>query len=74
MISITYLIIYNKKKIISSLLMKDVPLEGSDEKSQRKFLTAALANNKEELLFNFIQLKVTVDNIGRKYLVLIQKY
>ena len=54
--------------------MKDVPLAGSDEKSQREFLTAALANNKEDLLFNFIQLKVTVDNIGRKYLVLIQKY
>ena len=54
--------------------MKDVPLEGSDEKSLREFLTAALAKNKEELLFNFIQLKVTVDNIGRKYQVLIQKY
>ena len=54
--------------------MKDVPLAGSDEKSLREFLTAALANNKEELLFNFIQVKVTVDNIGRKYQVLIQKY
>ena len=63
-ISISYLRI---KIIISSLLMKDVPLKGSDEKSLREFLTAALANNKEELLFNFIQLKVTVDNIGRKY-------
>ena len=62
------------QNLISSVLMKDVPLEGSDEKSQREFLTAALANNKEELLFNFIQLKVTVDNIGRKYQVLIQKY
>ena len=46
--------------------MKDVPLKGSDEKSLREFLTTTLANNKEELLFNFIRLKVTVDNIGRK--------
>ena len=45
--------------------MKDVPLAGSDEKSLREFLTAALANDKEELLFNFIEAKVKVDDIGR---------
>ena len=54
--------------------MKDVPLKGSNEKSIREFINAALANNKEELLLNFIEAKVTVDNIGRKYQVLIQKY